>query len=201
RLEPGMKVELDRWGGEGTLAARVRRVEPSAFTKVSALGVEEQRVWVVVDFEDENAGRHALGDGYRVLARFVLWQGDDVLQAPAAALFREGDGWAAFVIDDDDRARLRRVEPGRRSGLVVEIVDGLRPGARGRLRAERRLGAGARDRLRDAGAARRAPRSSARAPAVRPCRAPSGTRAGPPRRPSSRRCASASPARCSTASP
>ncbi len=91
RLQPDMAVELDRWGGSETLAARVRRVEPSAFTKISALGVEEQRVWVVVDFAGDAAERRALGDGYRVLARFVLWQGDDVLQAPAAALFRAAD--------------------------------------------------------------------------------------------------------------
>lgn len=149
RLEPGMKVEFDRWGGEGMLAARVRLVEPSAFTKVSALGVEEQRVWVVVDFDADSAGRGALGDGYRVLARFVLWQGDDVLQAPAAALFRDGDGWAAFVLDDDDRARLRRVEPGRRSGLRVEIRDGLQSGERVLLHPDRELNDGDRVRLRN----------------------------------------------------
>ncbi len=129
RLEPGMPVELERWGGEATLAARVRRVEPAGFTKVSALGVEEQRVWVILDFESDRESRRALGDGYRVLARFIVWQGDDVLQAPAGALFREGERQGVFVLDGD-RARLRRVEVGRRSGLLAEIVAGLQPGER-----------------------------------------------------------------------
>lgn len=147
RLQPGMKVELDRWGGEQTLAARVRRIEPSAFTKVSALGVEEQRVWVVVDFEGEPEQWRELGDGYRVLARFVLWEGDDVLQVPAAALFRAGDGWATFVVEDD-RARLRHVTIGRRSGLLVEIRDGLRNGERVLLHPDRALSDGDRVRVR-----------------------------------------------------
>lgn len=147
RLRPGMPVELDRWGGEQTLAARVRRVEPSAFTKISALGVEEQRVWVVVDLVGEVERRRALGDGYRVLARFVLWQGDDVLQAPAAALFRHDDGWAAFVVADG-RAQLRRVETGRRSGLLVEIRDGLRAGEQVLLHPDRALNDGDRVRRR-----------------------------------------------------
>lgn len=148
RLQPGMPVELDRWGGEATLAARVRRVEPSAFTKVSALGVEEQRVWVVVDFDGDPSSWRALGDGYRVLARFVVWQGEDVLQMPASAAFREGDGWAAFVVDEG-RARLRRIGIGRRSGLVVEIRDGLQAGDRVLLHPARELRDGDRVRLRD----------------------------------------------------
>ncbi|MCD6681958.1 MAG: efflux RND transporter periplasmic adaptor subunit [Burkholderiaceae bacterium] len=148
RLQPGMAVELDRWGGGETLAARVRLVEPSAFTKVSALGVEEQRVWVVVDFAGDPAERRALGDGYRVLARFLLWQDEDVLQAPAAALFRDGQGWAAFVVDAH-RARLRRVEIGRRSGLAVEIRGGLQPGERVLLHPSRELRDGGRISLRD----------------------------------------------------
>jgi len=147
RLHPGMAVELDRWGGDETLPARVRRIEPSAFTKVSALGVEEQRVWVVVDFVGEAERWRPLGDGYRVLARFVLWEGDDVLQAPAAAFFREGDGWAAFVVEDG-RARLRRVEIGRRSGLLVEIRGGLQPGERVLLHPDRALRDGDRVRVR-----------------------------------------------------
>ncbi len=154
RLQPGMTVELDRWGGGETLAASVRLVEPSAFTKVSALGVEEQRVWVVVDFSGDAAERRALGDGYRVLARFVLWQGDDVLQAPAAALFRDADGWAVFVVDGG-RARLRRVETGRRSGLLVEISGGLQAGEQVLLHPSRGLRDGDRVRLR--GARARAP--------------------------------------------
>lgn len=129
RLAPGMVVELERWGGEAAIAGRVRRVEPAAFTKISALGVEEQRVWVIVDFTGERVVWRALGDGYRVLARFVLREDDDVLQAPSGALFREGEKWSVFVLDGD-RARLRSVEPGQRSGLRAEIVHGLQAGER-----------------------------------------------------------------------
>jgi len=150
RLQPGMRVELDRWGGESPLAARVRRIEPSAFTKVSALGVEEQRVWVVVELEGDPSSWRALGDGYRVLARFVLWEGDDVLQAPAAAAFREGGGWAAFVVEDG-RARLRRVEIGMRSGLLVEVRSGLEPGENVVLHPDRELRDGERVRVRGGG--------------------------------------------------
>ncbi len=147
RLQPGMAVEFERWGGDATLAGRVRRVEPAGFTKVSALGVEEQRVWVVVDFEGERDAWRALGDGYRVLARFVVWQGDDVLQAPAGALFRDGQRWGAYVIEGD-RARFRRVDIGRRSGLLVEIVGGLEPGERVVLHPGQQLRDGARLRVR-----------------------------------------------------
>lgn len=129
RLRPGMPVELAGWGGEGVLPARVRRVEPSGFTKISALGVEEQRVWVIVDLA---AGREQwpnLGDAYRVEARFILWQGEDVLQIPASALFRTGEGWGVFTIGDG-RARLRTVKPGRSNGLVTEILEGLSAGER-----------------------------------------------------------------------
>lgn len=147
RLRPGMAVELERWGGDATLAALVRRIEPAGFTKVSALGVEEQRVWVVVDLAGDPAAWRALGDGYRVLARFIVWQADDVLQAPAGALFRDGGAWAVFVLDGD-RARSRHVDVGQRSGLSVEIRDGLRAGERVLLHPDRELTDGARVRVR-----------------------------------------------------
>lgn len=127
RLRPGMRVELNRWGGEHILDARVKRVEPAGFTRVSALGVEEQRVWVIVDLETPREQWQTLGDGYRVEARFMLWEGDEVLQVPASALFREGDAWATFVIDGDVAVR-RTVQPGRRSGLLTEIQEGLEVG-------------------------------------------------------------------------
>lgn len=127
RLRPGMRVELERWGGEQTLPALVKRVEPAGFTRVSALGVEEQRVWVIVDFAAEREEWASLGDGYRVEARFILWEGDDVLQVPAAALFREGEAWATFVIEGGVAVR-RAVVPGRRSGLLTEIQEGLQVG-------------------------------------------------------------------------
>jgi len=127
RLRPGMRVELERWGGEEQLTGRVRRIEPAGFTHISALGVEEQRVWVIVDFEAEREQWSQLGDGYRVEARFILWEGDEVLQVPASALFREGDDWSVYVLEGS-RANRRSVEPGRRSGLMAEITRGLEAG-------------------------------------------------------------------------
>jgi len=127
KIAPGSKVILDRWGGERPVEGRVRVVEPSGFTKISALGVEEQRVRVIVDFSSPREAWARLGDGYRVEARFVLWEGQDVLQLPTSALFRQGEGWAAFVIDGR-RARLAPVELGQRAGLATEVRSGLAAG-------------------------------------------------------------------------
>jgi HlyD family secretion protein len=124
RIKPGMQVVFERWGGEHTLQGVVRNVEPVGFTKISALGVEEQRVLVISDFVSPPEKWQRLGDGYRVEARFILWQDDDVLQVPASSLFRYEDGWALFVIDDG-RAVRRRVEIGQRNGLAAQIVDGV----------------------------------------------------------------------------
>jgi HlyD family secretion protein len=125
RIEAGMRVLFDRWGGPQPLEGRVRVVEPVGFTKVSALGVEEQRVLIIVDLTSPTAQWLRLGDGYLVEASFLLWEGDDVLQVPASALFRYRDGWAVFVVEDS-RARRRVVELGHRSGLHAEVVAGLR---------------------------------------------------------------------------
>ncbi|HMM47564.1 MAG TPA: efflux RND transporter periplasmic adaptor subunit [Thiobacillaceae bacterium] len=127
RISPGSKVILDRWGGEQAIEGRVRVVEPSGFTKISALGVEEQRVRVIVDFASPHAVWARLGDGYRVEARFVLWEGADVMQLPTSALFRSGEGWAAFVIEGR-RARVKPVEIGQRAGLVTQVLSGLAVG-------------------------------------------------------------------------
>ncbi len=127
RIAPGSKVLFDRWGGDTILQGAVRIAEPHGFTKVSALGVEEQRVRVIVDFTSPRELWRRLGDGYRVEARFIVWEGADVLQVPAAALFRHGEGWAAFVVDAG-RARLRPVEIGRRAGLAAEVRSGLAAG-------------------------------------------------------------------------
>ena len=127
RINPGMDVLFNRWGGEHTLRGIVRNIEPIGFTKVSALGVEEQRVLVISDFVSPAAQWQRLGDGYRVEARFVLWQGDDVLQVPASSLFRYDDGWALFVIADN-RAVRRRVQVGQRNGLSAQILDGVDEG-------------------------------------------------------------------------
>ena len=125
----GQRVMIERWGGEGQLSAAVRVVEPLAFTKVSALGIEEQRVNVVMDLLDPIERRSKLGHGYRVNARIVIWQADSVLAVPLTALFPVGDGWAVFV-DDDGYAATRTVEIGHTAGLAVEIVDGLEAGER-----------------------------------------------------------------------
>jgi HlyD family secretion protein len=129
RVSPGTPVELERWGGEHTLEGRVRVVEPGAFTKVSALGVEEQRVRVVADILSPPAHWSSLGDRYRVEARFLLWRGEDVLQVPASALFRQGENWAVFRLEGG-RATVRPVEVGRRNGLRAQILSGLKEGDR-----------------------------------------------------------------------
>ena len=129
RIRPGMPVVLERWGGDGALEGEVLRVEPSGFLKVSALGVDEQRVPVRVAITSPREQWQALGDGYRVEARFILWQDDDVLQAPTSALFRRDDQWFVYVAEDG-RAHRTAIQPGRRSGLMTEIRDGLQAGAR-----------------------------------------------------------------------
>jgi HlyD family secretion protein len=128
RIRPGMRVLLDAWGGETPLEAVVRRVDPEGTTVVSALGVEEQRVTVVAGLAPSAVDAAAgLGSGYRVLARFVVWEGVNVLRVPTAALFRSGEGWAAFVVEGG-RARLRAVTIGQRAGLVTEVLDGVAAG-------------------------------------------------------------------------
>lgn len=127
KILPGSSVILDRWGG-APLQGTVRVVEPSGFTKISALGVEEQRVRVIVDFTSPRAAWQRLGDGYRVEARFVLWEGKDVLQLPTSALFRHGEGWAVFAVDGG-RARLTPVKTGQRAGLATQVLSGLAAGA------------------------------------------------------------------------
>jgi len=126
KIATGSKVVLDRWGGNPPIEGRVRVVEPGGFTKISALGVEEQRVRVIVDFTSPREAWARLGDGYRVEARFVLWQGKDVLQLPSSALFRNGEGWAAFRLEGS-RARLTPVEIGQRAGLATQVLSGLKP--------------------------------------------------------------------------
>lgn len=126
-LAPGTPVELDQWGGPQVLQARVRRVEPAAFTKVSALGVEEQRVNVIADLLSPPEARRGLGDGYRVEARVVVWEADAVVRVPSGALFRRGGEWAAFVVENG-RARLRAVKAGRAGAQEVQVLEGLQPG-------------------------------------------------------------------------
>jgi len=126
-ITAGTKVELEQWGGGEPLAARVRLVEPAAFTKVSALGVEEQRVRVIADLLTPPEQRRSLGDSFRVEARIIVWETSQTLKVPAGALFRRGQQWAAFVVAEG-RARLRPVKVGRSSGTETQVVAGLKEG-------------------------------------------------------------------------
>jgi HlyD family secretion protein len=128
RVRPGAPVDLVNWGGDRVLPGRVRVVEPSAFTKVSALGVEEQRVYVLVDPAGTGAWS-PLSDGYAADGRIVVAERPDALRVPSGALFRQEGGWAVFVLEDG-RARLRKVRIGDASGTSVEVLEGLDPGTR-----------------------------------------------------------------------
>ena len=129
KIKPGAKVYLEHWGGPEPLLARVRLVEPAGFLKISALGVEEQRVWVIADFVDPPEKRPTLGDAYRVEARIVTWEEEGVLKVPAGALFRKGDGWAVYRAANG-RAVLRSVTVGQSNALEAQILDGLSEGER-----------------------------------------------------------------------
>jgi HlyD family secretion protein len=128
-IQPGARARLDRWGGEGALNGHVRIVEPSAYTRISALGVEEQRVNVVIDIDDPYERWQALGDGYRVEAHIIVAEKERVLRVPASAVFRQAEGWAVFEVRDG-HARLSPVEIGLRNSFEVEISAGLDEGAR-----------------------------------------------------------------------
>lgn len=129
RIRPGSRVMLEQWGGSEPIAARVRLIEPSAFTKVSALGIEEQRVNVIIDFADAVESRPPLGDGYRVEAAIVEWESDSVLTVPTGALFRIDNDWAVFVVQRN-RAKLVQVELGHRNDNEAEVLKGLEEGNR-----------------------------------------------------------------------
>jgi HlyD family secretion protein len=129
RVKPGARALIEQWGGEEALEARVRRVEPSGFTKISALGVEEQRVNVVLDFAEPGAAMAALGDGYRVEVRVVTWENPNVLKVPAGALFREGDAWAVYKVEGD-RTVKTMVTIGQQTGQEAELLSGLQEGER-----------------------------------------------------------------------
>ena len=126
KIAPGSAVEIADWGGEVPLVGTVRSVEPSAFTRVSALGVDEQRVNVIIDIANPPT---SLGDGFRVEMKATVWQSSDVLTIPASALFQRSGEWMVFVVEDG-RARERQVEVGHRTGAVAELKGGLREGDR-----------------------------------------------------------------------
>ncbi len=150
QIESGLRVIIEDWGGPGPLNGRVRRVEPFGFTKVSALGIEEQRVNVIVDLTDPPDRWRRLGHGFRVETRVVLWAGEDALQLPLTALFRDGDAWVAFV-EADGRAQRRTVMIGQTNGLQAEIVDGLAEAERVVLHPSDRVVEGVRIVLREGG--------------------------------------------------
>ena len=124
----GADAYIEQWGG-APLSGRVRRVEPFGFTKVSALGIEEQRVNVIIDFVDPPEAWATLGHGYRVDVRIVLWQSDSVLRVPVGALFRHQGDWAVFIANQD-HARLRNIQIGHMNDEHAEIVGGLEDGNR-----------------------------------------------------------------------
>ena len=126
-LMPGAKVELEQWGGATPLGGKVRLVEPAAFTKYSALGVEEQRVNVVVDITTPIEQRRTLGDNFRVEAHVVVWESDKVLKVPSSGLFRRANDWAALTVRHG-QAQLIPVKAGRSSGTEIQVLEGLREG-------------------------------------------------------------------------
>jgi HlyD family secretion protein len=127
RVELGADVLIEDWGGGVALAGRVWKVEPFGFTKVSALGIEEQRVKVIVDFMDPPAARGALGHGYRVETRIIIWQGSDILRVPVSALFRDGGDWAVFLVANGI-AILQPIVIGHVNSYHAEVLDGLASG-------------------------------------------------------------------------
>jgi HlyD family secretion protein len=148
RVEPGQRVMIESWGGGAPLGGKVRRIEPFGFTKVSALGIEEQRVNVIIDITDPRERWRRLGHGYRVEPRIVLWESQDVLRVPLSALFRHGEHWAVFVADGS-RAELRPVEIDHGNGLEAEVVSGLEAGERVVLHPGDRVSPGGRIRERN----------------------------------------------------
>lgn len=124
KVRPGMPIILDGWGGSQSLKAKVQRVESYAFTKVSALGIEEKRTNVVADFVD---APQALGDGYRVNAHIVVWAANEVTKVPASALFRCAEAWCTFAVENG-RAKRRDVKIGHSNAQEAEVLEGLKLG-------------------------------------------------------------------------
>ncbi len=127
RVTAGALATIDGWGGP-VLHAKVTSIEPAAVTKVSALGIEEQRVNVVLSLLDPPELRQRLGHGFRIVAHIVVWKGDNILAVPVGALFRRGNSWAAFVVKDDT-AHLQLIELGQRNADYAEVTSGLEAGA------------------------------------------------------------------------
>lgn len=129
RVQAGQPVRIEQWGGETPLRGRVRRVEPSGFTKISALGVEEQRVNTIIDFEDPPDARPSLGDGFRVEVRIIVSSRQSVIKVPTSSLLRHEPDWAVYAVEND-RAVRRIIQIGQRNGLEAEVISGLNEGER-----------------------------------------------------------------------
>jgi HlyD family secretion protein len=157
RVKPGDPVTFTDWGGE-PLPGRVRRVEPAGFTKVSALGIEEQRVNIVMDLNDP-AARQNLGHGYRFVANIAVWEGTNRLVVPMSALFRDADGWAVYVVANG-RAEWRGVSVGHTNRNYAEILDGVTEGTRVIVHPPRQLEPGAKIKVRSETKAKRSPETT-----------------------------------------
>lgn len=149
-IHPGAEVAIEHWGGPGELSGRVRRVEPAAFTKVSTLGVEEQRVNVLVDVLSPAERWAGLGDAYQVDARIVVFAQEDATIIPSGALFRQGDSWNVYVVKDG-RARITEIKLLRRSGRFAAVAAGLTVGELVIVYPSDRVASGVRVELRQAG--------------------------------------------------
>lgn len=143
QVSAGSRVLIDRWGGQGLLNGRVRLVEPSSFTKVSALGVEEQRVNVVIDFTDSPAAWQRLGDGFALEVRVVTWERPEVLKVPSGSLFRRGDQWTVFKVVAR-RAVEQPVHVGHQNASDAEVLDGLVAGDQVIVHPSEQIGDGTR---------------------------------------------------------
>ncbi|NNC67995.1 MAG: HlyD family efflux transporter periplasmic adaptor subunit [Gammaproteobacteria bacterium] len=128
RIQPGQRVIIEEWGGESALQGTVRKIEPFGFTKTSALGIDEQRVNVIIDLSDPTEKWQRLAHGYQIEARVVLWESENVSKVPLTSLFRDNDNWALYV-EQENRAKLQHVKLGQRNGLEAEILEGLPEGS------------------------------------------------------------------------
>ncbi|WP_375205485.1 efflux RND transporter periplasmic adaptor subunit [Hyphococcus sp.] len=127
KVSPGDRVIIEKWGGEPPLEGRVEKIEPWGFTKYSALGVEEQRVNAVIQFDGPEDARERLGHGFRVEVRIAIWEDDNALTIPSSAVFRSGEDWAVFAVERG-RAQMRAIEAGRNNGIVTQVISGLSEG-------------------------------------------------------------------------
>ena len=127
RIKPGQRVAIEQWGGDSHLNGVVQKVEPFGYTKVSSLGIEEQRVDVIIDLVDPHEKWASLGHGYQVEARVILWHDDSVLKMPITALFRENGEWSVFVVKDH-RAKLQKIELGKKNAFEAQVLAGVGEG-------------------------------------------------------------------------